>query len=64
MANWKDFRFFDEETGEDFFVEIDCDATEDPTADAYAIAEENFSDPQLTGIYDPEYAEMLGLDTY
>jgi len=54
-----DYLFCDEETGEAFFVETDAGKDE-----AMAMAKQYFDNPRLMDIYDPEYAEELGYDTY
>ena len=54
-----DYLFCDEETGEAFFVETDAGKDE-----AIAMAKQYFDNPRLMDIYDPEYAEELGYDTY
>lgn len=65
-----DFLFADEETGEEFFVELDYDPEAQPNAikDLYPkakkIAKENFAKPKYLGVYSKEDADMLGLDTY
>jgi len=54
-----DYLFCDEETGEAFFVETDAGKDE-----AMTMAKQYFDNPRLMDIYDPEYAEELGYDTY
>ena len=75
MANrtWIDLLFYNEETGEEFFVELDTEGgskTKDELKkEAWAIIEENFDSDDLASIRfqcftSPEYAEQLGYDTY
>lgn len=61
-TSWIDFLFEDQETGEQFFVEVENRfGARDK---AWDIAFDNFEDPELIGIYSPEDAELLGYDTY
>ena len=70
MKEYIDFLFTDEETGEDFFVELSYDPEAQPNAikdlypKAQEIAKENFEQPRFLGVYSQEDAERLGLDTY
>ena len=61
-AEWIDYWFEDEESGEEFFVEVRD--TENAEKDAWAIARANFESPRLIDIIDTEEAEWMGLDTY
>lgn len=55
----KDFFFFyDEETSEWFFVEVET------LDDALAIANEYFESPRLMDVMTTEEADILGYDTY
>lgn len=57
---WYTYWFSDNESGEEFFVEIE----ESNTEKAYKIARRYFLQPRLIGIVSEEEAEMMGLDTY
>ena len=61
-----DYLFEDEETGEQFFVELRADEGTDKELyeKACEIAQENFEAPVFIDIYDAEDAEKLGYDTY
>lgn len=61
-----DFLFEDEETGEQFFVELRADEGTDKELyeKACEIAQENFEAPVFVDVYDAEDAEKLGYDTY
>lgn len=59
---WIDYWFEDEESGEEFFVEVRM--TEHAKKDAWAIARANFEKPKLFGTLTPEEAEWYGYDTY
>lgn len=54
----KTYMFYDKVTGEDFAVE------EKDRDTAIKVAEEYFDKPVCTGEADPEWVEMLGIDTY
>ena len=58
MKFYKDYLFFDEETGENFFVETNS------LAKAVEIAREYFDEPTFVEIYTVAEAEILGFDTY
>ena len=58
MQFYKDYLFFDEETGENFFVETDS------LASAVEIAREYFDEPTFVDVYTSAEAEVLGFDTY
>ena len=61
-ADWIDYLYTDDATGEDFLVEVrDTDTADD---DAEEIAWANFESPRLIEIISVEEAEWLGLDTY
>ena len=68
MANrqWIDFLFCDNDTGEEFLVELEMDGrTMDALLEeATLIAEDNFADPVFEEVVSAEDAEMMGLDTY
>ena len=53
-----DYLFYDNETGEEFFVE--CDTEEE----AIEVANKNFNSPKLKAIMTPKEAEWFGYDTY
>ena len=58
MKFYKDYLFFDEETGENFFVETNS------LAKAVEIAREYFDEPTFVDVYTSAEAEVLGFDTY
>lgn len=58
MKFYKDYLFFDEETGENFFVETNS------LAKAVEIAREYFDEPKFIEVYTVAEAEILGFDTY
>ena len=60
------YLFIDNETGEQFFVELRADeGTDEELMDkAMEIAADYFDEPEFIGIVDGETAEMLGYDTY
>lgn len=66
MAKYIDFLYHDEETGEQFFVELKQDnrSISDLRQQADDIAHDNFDEPVYEGIVDAEEAEIWGLDTY
>ena len=59
---WTDFYFVDNETGDEFLVEVQD--TQYAQKEALEIAHENFSEPRLIGQISVAEAEALGLDTY
>ena len=61
-----DYRFIDNETGEQFFVELRTDegTKEELMERAMEIAAEYFEEPEFIEIVTSETAEMLGYDTY
>jgi hypothetical protein len=61
-ADWIDYLYTDDATGEDFLVEVRATDTADD--DAEEIAWANFESPRLIEIISVEEAEWLGLDTY
>lgn len=63
---WIDFLFSDEETGEDFLVELEMDGSpmSDLLAEAQRIADDNFESAVFQEVVSAEDAEMMGLDTY
>lgn len=71
MKEYMDFWFVDEESGEEFFVELDCEKGT-PRKEAIAmlkpkameIARDNFEAPKLIDVISDTEAEMMGLDTY
>ena len=71
MKDYIDFWFVDEESGEEFFVELECasdipkkEAIKKLLPEARKIAHDNFEAPKLIDVVPPEVAEMLGFDTY
>ena len=58
MKFYKNYLFFDEETGENFFVETNS------LAKAVEIAREYFDEPTFVEVYTVAEAEILGFDTY
>ena len=58
MKFYKNYLFFDEETGENFFVETNS------LAKAIEIAREYFDEPTFVEVYTSAEAEVLGFDTY
>ena len=63
---WVDFLFSDEETGEDFLVELEMDGSsmDDLLEEAQRIADDNFESAVFQEVVSPEDGEMMGLDTY
>lgn len=61
-ADWIDYLYTDDATGEDFLVEVRNTDTADD--DAEEIAWANFESPRLIEIISAEEAEWMGLDTY
>lgn len=62
-----DFLFRDNESGEEFFVEVrwtENDTWNDLVAMATRIAEENFGNTTLLDHMSPEQASYYGYDTY
>ena len=62
-----DYLFEDEESGEQFFVEIVKEGSKtynDCLKEAIKIAKENFDSPQFIKRVSPEIAEIYGYDTY
>lgn len=66
MAKYIDFMFVDDESGEEFFVELKDDGRnpKDLLKEAKKIAKENFEQPRFCGKYSQEEADILGYDTY
>lgn len=70
-TDYIDFLFVDEECGEEFFVELECDPNT-PRKEvmktllpkARQIANDNFDRPTFIQLVPPEVAEMMGYDTY
>jgi IMP cyclohydrolase len=71
MKEYMDFWFVDDESGEEFFVELACEKGT-PRKEAIAMlmpqametAKDNFEDPRLIDVISEEEAVMLGFDTY
>lgn len=63
---WIDFLFSDEETGEDFLVELEMDGSsmDDLLEEAQRIADDNFESAVFQEVISAEDGEMMGLDTY
>lgn len=66
MAKYKDFLFYDNDTGEDFAVEVKVTTQTDEQAKQQAIetALEWFANPEFIDEVDPVVAEMMGIDVY
>lgn len=71
MEEYLNFWFVDEESGEEFFVELACkkgtlrkNAIQQLLPEAKEIAENYFEAPKLIDVISPEEAERMGLDTY
>ena len=66
IGEWLDACFYDNETGEFFFVEIrKSQATmEEFIADCAEIANDNFDNANYVNLVSGEHAEILGYDTY
>lgn len=71
MKEYLDFWFVDDESGEEFFVELSCEkgtprkeAIAMLTPQAMETAKDNFEDPRLIDVISEEEAVMLGFDTY
>ena len=64
MKKWMDYEFYDKESGEAFFVELDENKYHDARAEAVRIAKENFEHPVFVRRLYPEEADILGYDTY
>ena len=66
-GEYLDCKFYDNETGEVFFVEEQKKEGEeyaDFVNKCEEIAQENFDYPEFLGLYTQEDAELLGFDTY
>lgn len=63
---WIDFLFSDNETGEEFLVELEMDGSSmnELLAEAQYIADDNFGSATFLEVVSAEDAEMMGLDTY
>lgn len=67
VGEWLDAKFYDEECGEIFLVELkkeDGEEIEDFIAKCQEIADENFSDAHYIELVDIWDAEELGYDIY
>ena len=67
VGEWLDAKFYDEESGEIFLVELkkeDGEEMEDFIAKCQQVADENFDDAVFDELIDEEEAEILGYDTY
>lgn len=67
VGEWLDAKFYDRETGEIFFVELqkeDGEEMEDFIQKCQEVADENFDYPVFDELVDAETAEILGYDTY
>ena len=67
VGEWLDAKFWDFETDEVFFVELQ--KQEGMTMDQFIlechkIAADNFEDPTFVKLYDKDTADILGYDTY
>ena len=64
---WLDACFYDNESGEFFFVELkkeEGEEMEDFIAKCMEVATENFDEPTYIKLVDDTQAETLGYDTY
>ena len=59
MNEYKNYLFYDEETGEEFFV-----ATKRGLSDAKETAHAYFTNPIYRGCFSDDEADILGYDTY
>lgn len=66
MAKYRDFLFNDNDTGEEFVVEVKVTTQTDEQAKQQAIntALEWFADPEFIDEVDPVEVEMMGIDVY
>ena len=67
VGEWLDCQYYDDESGEIFFVELRRavgETIEEFIQKCNAIAKENFEAPVFCGMVMQEEAEMLGYDTY
>lgn len=66
IGEWADCLFEDNETGEQFFVELrKINETLEQFIDrCMAVAKDNFDDVEFKEFYTARDAEMLGYDTY
>ena len=67
VGEWLDAKFYDEESGEIFLVELkkeDGEDMEDFIARCQEVADENFEAPQFCGLCSGLEADYLGYDTY
>lgn len=67
IGEWLDAKFYDEESGEVFFVELkkeDGEEMEDFIAKCQEVADDNFDCAVFVELVDGETAETLGYDTY
>lgn len=58
MINMTNYKFYDDITGEEFFVQANNQTT------AIMVAHDYFEAPIYQGEYSDQEAEWLGLDTY
>ena len=67
VGEWLNAKFYDKATGEEFFVELkkeEGEDIEDFIQKCQEVADENFSEAVLDGLYSNAEAEILGYDTY
>ena len=67
VGEWLDAKFYDEESGEIFLIELkkeDGEEMEDFIAKCQEVADENFSDAHYLELISSEEAEILGYNTY
>ena len=67
VGEWLDAKFYDQESGEIFFVELrreEGEEIEDFINKCQEIADENFEAPEFCGLCSDDEAECLGYDTY
>ena len=67
VGEWLDAKFYDEECGEVFFVELkkeEGEEMEDFITKCQEVADENFDCAVFDELVDQETANILGYDTY
>ena len=64
MDNIYNFLFTDENTGEDFIVEVEASNIYEARKTAYEVAVAYFDEPKLIDEITADEAECLGIDTY
>lgn len=67
VGKWLDAKFYDEESGEIFLVELkreDGEEMEDFIAKCQEIADDNFDNARFVALISEAEADCLGYDTY